>query len=493
MKFKRSTPSVNTIVAVTLFFLLSVALAACGNDLHTESGNRNHDNHEAGSVFFRVVLADDLNEAPVEARFYCGYQNDEVATVFAQITNGEHVVQPDELWDCWSGQGVISGVPVGNNYTLSIIGQNADGDTTYCAQRDGLTVNPGENHIGDVVASWFETNGREPLDEASDISPTSVTFRWEETAGATQYMLLLSEAADLSNPVLDPAPLTGDISYTISADEGLTGNTQYWWAIVPTSFDGAFGYLFPETIHTFTTAPADTPTQSVYALEYAFITYRRYESGEQRYQAIMGVSANGSGCETTDIVDWALRDGSGNKIMSTSSGLYSELYFLYNCSTGSCSLDGRLEDTGVWGFFSAIPADSYRIEIEMENGQVLGAEQHFPGQINLPFVSSDSMTAQWNNGDVELAWTNPTSDSNWDTVDQLRVLIFDDLGNSVLYMRPARDDESVTIPATLVSEAASLHGGSRLDAWQVQTRAYDNDGMNFSRAYSNIVALPAPQ
>jgi hypothetical protein len=117
----------------------------------------------------------------------------------------------------------------------------------------------------------------------------------------------------------------------------------------------------------------------------------------------------------------------------------------------------------------------------MENSQVLQADQNFPGHINLPFMSSDSMVAQWNGGDLGLSWTNPTSDSNWGAVDQLRVVVFDDLGNSVLYIRPAKNDESVTIPSTLVSDAATLRGGSRIDAWQVQTRAYNTDGINFSR------------
>jgi hypothetical protein len=164
---------------------------------------------------------------------------------------------------------------VGSNYTLTIIGQNASGETTYCAERIGIMVNTGDNNVGEIIAAQFESSGLEPLNGASDINSGSITFRWEGTAGATSYMLLISESSDLSNPIIDPPPLIGGQTYTITADDGLTPDTQYWWVVVPASFDGTFGYPFPEKVNTLTTSQEVTPPDEKYDVEYANIMYRR--------------------------------------------------------------------------------------------------------------------------------------------------------------------------------------------------------------------------
>lgn len=493
MAFLRSTLESETYGSFIFLCLLLSALTACGDNPNVDVDTRNNVANEVGAIYFSVILEDDSNDNSDSMRFLCGNQNDEVASVVAQITNGEHTIQPDEAWDCWSGRGVISGVPVGSNYTLTIIGQNASGETTYCAERIGIMVNTGDNNVGEIIAAQFESSGLEPLNGASDINSGSITFRWEGTSGATSYMLLISESSDLSNTIIDPPPLIGGQTYTITADDGLTPDTQYWWVVVPASFDGAFGYPFPEKVNTFTTSQEVTPPDEKYDVEYASIMYRRYESGLERYQVSIGISDNGSPCADTDVVGWMLIDDLGNEISFTDNSFYADTYMWFDCSSVSCSQDGPLDDTGVWAHYGNLQADSYTVEIEMENGQVLNTARSFSGQLNLPFVPSDSLVARWNGGDLELSWANPTTDSNWEAVDQLRIVIFDDLGNSVIYIRPATTDTSVTIPSALLTQATTLQDGNRLDSWQIQTRSYDPNGMNYSRAYSNTIALPAPE
>jgi hypothetical protein len=164
----------------------------------------------------------------------------------------------------------------------------------------------------------------------------------------------------------------------------------------------------------------------------------------------------------------------------------------YDCSTGTCSQAGPVHDTGIWGTFASLPSDTYNIQIDMENGQTLTASRDYPGQFILPYVSSSTMQAQWNAGDLELTWTNPdpSVEPNWSEVDQLRIIVFDNLGNDVLFVRLAPTAESVMIPAALLSQAQGLLGGTSLAQWQVQTRAFDANSMNHARGYSNKVNLP---
>lgn len=481
--------SVNSFNVVAIFFLLCMVIVGCGGNYDAESDTRGYDDDAVGSISFSIIWEDNSGSHLVQPRFLCGNSMDQVTTVTAQIANGYHAIRPDEVWACSDGQGSISGVPVGSNYTLTVIGHNANGDTNYCAERIGITVNAGMNHIGEVTASRFEASVSEPLPEAIDLDPGSVTFRWEAAAGAAGYNLLISEFSDLSDPIRIELPSSG-LSYSISTDGILLPATQYWWAVTPVSFDGASGHPYPDKINTYTTARDVPLPEDIYDVDYAHVMYRRYESGAQRYQLIAGISENGGPCDEVDVMNAVMKNALGNDLPPTSDGFYKDIYMWYDCSLENCSQAGPFDELGLWAQYGSLPADSYTLEIEMENGQTLAEIRNFPGQLVLPIVPSSSMTAQWSGGDIELSWSNPTTEANWDEVDQIRIVILDDLGNSVLYIRVPTTDESLTIPLALIAQAAILQGGSRLDIWQIQTRAYDSNGMNFARAYSNNTTLP---
>lgn len=477
------------LVTFALPFFISMVIAGCADNPGTGDNKSGNDADVVGSISFSIILEDNIDAHHSQNRFACGNGNDLVTTVTAQISNGEHTIQPNEVWACSDGQGTISGVPVGSNYTLTVVGHNANGQTNYCAQRIGITVLAGPNDVGEIVASRFQTIGTAPPSEGTDLDPDGITFRWEETAGATGYLLLISEFADLSNPIIEPPPSINDLSYSISSDSGLFSGTQYWWAVIPDSFDAASGYPYPDMVNTFTTAQGPL-TNTQYQVEYANIMYRSYESGSERYQILMGISDNGGPCVETEVIDWVMKDSMGSVLPSSSDLFYRDLYMWYTCDSGGCSQAGPFNESGVLSRYVSFSADSYAIEIEMENGQLLTEELDFPGLLVLPFVSINSMAALWDGGDLELSWVNPTSEGNWIEVDQLRIVIFDDLGNSVLYIRVSPGEESVVIPSALITQAVNLHGSNRLDFWQVQTRAYDSNDMNFSRAYSDNATLP---
>jgi hypothetical protein len=99
-------------------------------------------------------------------------------------------------------------------------------------------------------------------------------------------------------------------------------------------------------------------------------------------------------------------------------------------------------------------------------------------------VLSNTMLSTWEGNDLVLTWTNPLGAANWAEVDQLRIKLFDGTGKSVMYIRLYPTADTVTINGNLLNQAAGLGDGT-LGSWEVQTRAYDENNMNFARGYSN--------
>ncbi len=242
----------------------------------------------------------------------------------------------------------------------------------------------------------------------------------------------------------------------------------------------------------------DNDSTDNYKIEYSLIMYCNYESGTVHYQNRVGLSYNDNPIDQTDVVAIRMTDSSDVDQTPASEGFYHNIYMWSDCSAGSCGQVGPIEDTGWWRNFDSLVEDSntvevedsYTVEIDMENGQTLTATRSYAGMQVLPFVHSDSMTAEWSGGNLVLSWTNPTDEENWALVGQLRIVIFDELGNDVLYVRVALTDERVILPADLVTQAVDLQGGSFLSMWEIQTQALDTDGTSLARGYSETIALP---
>ena len=141
-------------------------------------------------------------------------------------------------------------------------------------------------------------------------------------------------------------------------------------------------------------------------------------------------------------------------------------------------------DSGYWANFSNLSAGDYQIEVEAANGQKITKAITYPGQLILPGVAIATMDAQWSNGDLVLRWTNPIGETNWNEVDQLRIVMTATDGSEVLYIRTNPTVETLTIPESLVTKVENLGHGT-MDQWVIQTRAYDANSMNFARGYSH--------
>jgi hypothetical protein len=227
-----------------------------------------------------------------------------------------------------------------------------------------------------------------------------------------------------------------------------------------------------------------------YSIDYVQITYRRYETGADRYQGWITLTDNSGPIQESDVQSIVMRNSEGIEQLETAGDFVQMRYITYDCMTGACSQSGPIEDSGFWSRYESLSPDTYTLEAVMENGQTLSATQTFAGTLELPYVSGNSMSSELSNGDLVLSWSNPDTEDNWSEVDQLRIVIFDNLGNDVLLVRLLPTDQTVTIPASLVAQAEVVNGGSALYSWQIQTRALDANGNNNARAYSNTMLMP---
>ena len=129
------------------------------------------------------------------------------------------------------------------------------------------------------------------------------------------------------------------------------------------------------------------------------------------------------------------------------------------------------------------------MQVEAADGQKCAADFNYSGQLVIPFVSSTTMSAAYSvAGDLTLNWTNPTTETNWAEVDQLRIVLYIASGSEVLYIRPALTAQTITIPASLITQVVSTLGP--LTSWQIQTRAFTASGLHEARGLSMTINLP---
>jgi hypothetical protein len=235
--------------AYSVIFLLLLALEGCADN----SQSPGRDSQAVGTISFSIVWEDDESPDAVQSRFVCGTGVKEVTAITAQIANDLYAVEPDGEWDCWDHQGTISDVPVGDGYTLTVIGYNDDGLITYCAERTGITVYAGDNDPIPLRARPFETNVLEPPDNATDVNTDNPTFSWEETPWADYYKIRISETEDFSSDIVYEEIYA--TSYT-APSELLMPGTQYWWYVAPVSFEDTPGQVTSDMVHSFTTTAA---------------------------------------------------------------------------------------------------------------------------------------------------------------------------------------------------------------------------------------------
>jgi hypothetical protein len=229
---------------------------------------------------------------------------------------------------------------------------------------------------------------------------------------------------------------------------------------------------------------------SSYLFGFNSIGYRYYEDGTDRYQIFVGMTKDGNQITESDIDTIQLYDATGTEYFELFGGFDSQEYMTLDCTTLPCIQGGPTLENGFFKRYSLLPASTYTVKVSTSDGQHLLTAIPYPGQLTLPYVASSSMSSAWSGQDLVLSWVNPTGEANWSEVDQLRITLFDGAGNTVLMIRGTSELDTVTIAGNFLDQAEAIHGA--ITHWQVQTRAYDQNDMNFARAYSDPVVINAP-
>jgi len=224
-------------------------------------------------------------------------------------------------------------------------------------------------------------------------------------------------------------------------------------------------------------------TQS-FTINDAYLQYRNYGNpSNDRYATWIGITKDGEPIQSTEVVGFKVKNSTGSTISPTSSEFYrSSPYYFYSCITLPCTEQSDIIDSGYWANFDDLTAGNYQIEVETNDGQTLTENITYQGKLILPGVDVATMESEYINGDLVLDWTNPKNENNWDEVDQIRIVMIASDGAEVLYIRANSNTETITIPESLIEKIDNLGHGS-ITTWEIQTRAYDANGMNFARGY----------
>lgn len=191
----------------------------------------------AGALSFNVVYHDeaDGNFRSEAAKIDCIGQG--IATIEAKV----YVPDNDSStsggpWRCDLGQGTISSVPAGSGRTVVVLGKNADESVILSGQKSDINViADSENDVGTIDCYAFVPNLLAPVHGAV-VKQDAVVFQWEEVAGAAEYLVLISQNSDMSDPVIEDYPTT--VNYTPS---GLTSEITYYWQVFGRDSDGNEG------------------------------------------------------------------------------------------------------------------------------------------------------------------------------------------------------------------------------------------------------------
>lgn len=233
---------------------------------------------------------------------------------------------------------------------------------------------------------------------------------------------------------------------------------------------------------------SDTP-EITYKIDSNYLQYRtNVDPSNNHYRGWVGISNNDLPIEMEEIENIIFTDESGSEMVFTDERFWNGKYYLYDCSTGACQVPSLVEESGFYGPLDALSTGTYQIKVETADGTTITKDVDYPGKLELPVVNSDSMQDQWEDGDLILSWTNPTTAATWNEADLLRVNLLTSNYEDLIYVSVDPTEETITIPADLIEKAAEI-GKGEVARWQIQVRANDSNGMNYARSISNTIPL----
>jgi hypothetical protein len=218
--------------------------------------------------------------------------------------------------------------------------------------------------------------------------------------------------------------------------------------------------------------------------------YLQYRTPANRYLGYLDIYKDGIPSEASDVTKIELKDSNGDTVNTTMGGLGINTYYIgeWNSQTSSVDFSGLT----FWAGYSItfpdgfeLPADDYTWEVTTSDNKLISKQITFPGQKVLPFVDSATMQSVWQpDGSLQLSWTNPVNTADYEELS----VVLNTVGASMLWIYLPVDKNEVTIPSDWVEILEKFYDPTTV-SWQILTRSYTVEDMNYARGISNSAPI----
>ncbi len=352
--------------------------------------------------------------------------------------------------------------------------RTSEGDTV------GTTVNyPGSMDIDrvDVETMEYRWNEDGSLWLSWEFSGFADQFRltfWNWGAGDVLTIKLPSSVTEVTIPAQDVVKITQE-----------KHPHNVWWGVQTRNYSEGMNYArgysgsvqipwhFGDTIY----------------IDGAYLQYRTFFNAENnRYQGWIGLFKGNGLIDESDVVDIRLVGPDGNLIdVNRSFYLDSYMWAEWDEAVDELGDEWWLEDSG----FSIrlvdenmeLPAGEYTYEVLTTQGDLLTYSIDFPGKSMMETVDPASMSYQWNaDGSLYLSWAFSG------VADQLRITFWSPNAGDLFNLRLPTSVTEVTLPFDWIDWINQAKNPTQV-IWNVQTRNYNDDWLNYARGYSGGVEI----
>ena len=370
------------------------------------------------------------------------------------------------FWDAYSLEKAVSGF-----YTLRV--EEPDGGD-YLIITDYL----------DATHRLAVADNFDPYDGKGGLDTGSVTLSWGPVEHARDYRVDMQNSTDGKTWIGMDNLYTNDTQVSVN----LSPVTQYRWRVRARRFDVYWEMDSDSRSNWNWFATYD----NVINLTGGYVQYRTFSDGSNAYGGWLNFTKNNKLIEESDITQIKLKDSSDNPVTISGTSFFASQYFWggWNQSTSSVDFGGPYSDSGFSIRFpedTDLPAGTYTYEATTSQNDILTLTRYFPVETILPVVDKASMNYEWlDDSGLHLTWSVPAAGGGYD---QLRIDLYTQDGDDLLYVRLPPDKEELTIPAEWIQKMTDVINPSSA-VWRIVTRSIEGGGNNYARGYSGKVDIP---
>lgn len=226
-----------------------------------------------------------------------------------------------------------------------------------------------------------------------------------------------------------------------------------------------------------------------------YLQLRSFENPhENDYLAWLPITHNDLPIHRTDVVGFRVLDSSDMIVPVVSTEYKTSNMVVFDCVPGSSSscIGTTIERNGYFASFITLPPDIYTIEVDILDGSTLAQNFAISEAYPLPIVDESTMQAQRYDGTLEFRWKLPADAPNWNQVDQVALVFYNQSENPVFILRGNEQLSSVDVPEGLIAFCAGIGDGT-VTHWQIQTLTFDENNVNCATGYSELQPMPSEE